>query len=49
VLDAAALLIIGELLDFLLDTGDPDDPGDIEPRDLRRFENYAAAALASQP
>lgn len=31
------------LLDLLLDG---DDPGDIEPADLRRFEDYAATALS---
>ena len=33
------------LLDLLLD-GDPDDPGDLEPDDQRRFEAYAEAALS---
>lgn len=37
------------LLDLLLDAGDPAEPGDIEPHDLRRFETYAATALASRP
>jgi len=36
------------LLDLLLDIGDPTDPGDIEPRDLRRFESYAATILADK-
>jgi hypothetical protein len=31
------------LLDLLLDG---DDPGDIEPDDLRRFEDYAMTALS---
>jgi aminoglycoside phosphotransferase (APT) family kinase protein len=37
------------LFDLLVDTGDPTGPGDIEPHDLHRFENYAAAALPSRP
>jgi aminoglycoside phosphotransferase (APT) family kinase protein len=37
------------LLDLLLDIGDSTGPGDIDPDDLRRFENYAKTALTSRP
>ena len=37
------------LLDLLLDIGDSTGPGDIDPDDLHRFENYAKTALTSRP
>lgn len=37
------------LLDLQLDIGDPAGPGDIDPDDLHRFENYARTAHTSRP
>ena len=36
------------LLDLLLDIGDSTGPGDIDPDDLCRFENYAKTALTNR-
>ena len=45
VLDDQAYWDLLSLLDLLLDG---DDPGDIQPADLRRFEDYAESLLASR-
>ena len=37
------------LLDLLLDIGDSAGPGNIDPDDLHRLENYAKTALTSRP